>query len=94
MQLQKEGLLGKEPPELIEDLKNMKASADKTVVPVRFCEAESSSKGFDPEAEIASALRAIIDDARIPLAEKQKKCELFKKHHPKMYRKYFAHLSW
>ncbi|EYC07416.1 hypothetical protein Y032_0070g420 [Ancylostoma ceylanicum] len=96
MQLQKEGVLGKEPPELVADLKNMsfRANADKATVPIRFCEAESSSKGFDPEAELARALTAIIDDARIPLAEKQKKCELFKQHHPKMYRKYFAHLTW
>ncbi|ETN70968.1 hypothetical protein NECAME_14416 [Necator americanus] len=87
IELQREGVLGKEPPELIVDLKSLRENADKATVPVRFCENESTSKGFDPEAELARALTAIIDDARIPLAEKQKKCELFKQHHPKMYRK-------
>ncbi|CAJ0607369.1 unnamed protein product [Cylicocyclus nassatus] len=96
MQLQKEGSLGKETPELTSDLQNMscRANADKATVPIRYCEAESSVKGFDVDAELARALSAIIDDPRITLAEKQKKCELFKQHHPKMYRRYFAHLSW
>ncbi|KAK6737125.1 hypothetical protein RB195_019676 [Necator americanus] len=73
IELQREGVLGKEPPELIVDLKSLRENADKATVPVRFCENESTSKGFDPEAELARALTAIIDDARIPLAEKQKK---------------------
>ncbi|VDL69931.1 unnamed protein product [Nippostrongylus brasiliensis] len=48
----------------------------------------------EANAEVAKALRAIIDDVRITLAEKQKKCLLFKEHHPKIYKKYFSHLVW
>ncbi|CAJ0607371.1 unnamed protein product [Cylicocyclus nassatus] len=53
MQLQKEGSLGKETPELTSDLQNMscRANADKATVPIRYCEAESSVKGFDVDAD-------------------------------------------
>ncbi|WKX94609.1 hypothetical protein Q1695_011690 [Nippostrongylus brasiliensis] len=92
IELRREGDLGREPAELTADLKRLREGADRAPVPIRYCEAETPK--FDADAEVAKALRAIIDDVRITLAEKQKKCLLFKEHHPKIYKKYFSHLVW
>ncbi|KAJ1346851.1 hypothetical protein KIN20_001761 [Parelaphostrongylus tenuis] len=92
--MRKEGSLGKLPDELLTDLRTLKANKGNGVMPFRFCANGTSNKDFDADTEVAQTLMAIIDDSRISLAEKQKKCELFKQHHPSIYRKYFAHLSW
>ncbi|KAK5968135.1 hypothetical protein GCK32_25002 [Trichostrongylus colubriformis] len=94
LELRKEGNLGEEPPELTADLKRLRESSDNAVVPVRYCEAELPTEKFDADAEVAHVLMTIIDNANIPLAEKQKKCELFKEYHPKIYEKFFSHLKW
>nr|CDJ93165.1 Protein C02E7.10 [Haemonchus contortus] len=94
LELRKADSLGSEPIEIIEDMKRMSENADNAVVPVRFCEAESSTNKFDADAEVAHALVAIIDSTGLSLAEKQKKCELFREHHPSIYKKYFSHLTW
>ncbi|KJH49738.1 hypothetical protein DICVIV_04078 [Dictyocaulus viviparus] len=94
IELRKKGRFGTQPVELREDLKAVRASVDKKTMPVRFCESAPLIKDFDAEAEVARTLTAIIDDVQISLAEKQKKCELFKQHHPRIYQKYFSHLTW
>uniref|UniRef100_A0A0K0DLA0 DEP domain-containing protein n=1 Tax=Angiostrongylus cantonensis TaxID=6313 RepID=A0A0K0DLA0_ANGCA len=94
IELRKEGSLGKLPDELHTDLRTLRANEGKEALPVRFCAAESAVKNFDADAEVAHTLTAIIDDSQMSLAEKQRKCELFKQHHPRIYRKYFDHLSW
>lgn len=71
-----------------------RTSADKVAAPVRFCDDESSAVGFDADTEIAKALRAIIDDVKMSQADKQRKCEIFKEHHPSIYAKFFSHLEW
>ncbi|KAE9412323.1 hypothetical protein Angca_000262, partial [Angiostrongylus cantonensis] len=67
--------------------KFFRGNATKGMMSIRFCAAESSVENFDAEVEIASTLTAIIDDFQISPAEKQKKCELFKQQHPRIYRK-------
>lgn len=94
LELRKEGNLGRETNELADDLKRLRTSADKVAAPVRFCEDESSAVGFDADTEIAKALRAIIDDVKMSQADKQRKCEIFKEHHPSIYAKFFSHLEW
>ncbi|VDM55030.1 unnamed protein product [Angiostrongylus costaricensis] len=95
IEFRKEGTFGRPPEEMQTDLRASRGNATKEMMlSVRFCAAESSPENFDAEVEIASTLAAIIDDFQISPAEKQKKCELFKQQHPRIYRKYFAHLSW
>ncbi|KAK6025999.1 hypothetical protein OSTOST_08084 [Ostertagia ostertagi] len=94
LELRREGKLGEEPAELTADLKRLREGADNAMVPVRYCEAEPSTGKFDADAEVAHALMAIIDSNNLSNAEKQKKCELFREHHPKIYKKYFSHLCF